>query len=61
MKQLQLFVFLIVLTSSTSQAQYKSKLNKQQWVDSVFNSLTDDQRIAQLMVVRAHSIWVPTM
>ncbi|HNK60121.1 MAG TPA: glycoside hydrolase family 3 N-terminal domain-containing protein [Chitinophagaceae bacterium] len=55
MKQLQLFVFLIVLTSSTSQAQYKSKLNKQQWVDSVFNSLTDDQRIAQLMVVRAHS------
>ena len=55
MKQLQLFVFLIVLTSLTSQAQYKSKLNKQHWVDSVFNSLNDDQRIAQLMVVRAHS------
>ncbi|MBI3138139.1 MAG: serine hydrolase [Sphingobacteriales bacterium] len=36
-------------------AQYKSGLNKAQWVDSVFNSLTDDQRIAQLMVIRAHS------
>lgn len=36
-------------------AQYKSTLNKQQWVDSVFNSLSDDQRIAQLMVIRAHS------
>jgi len=36
-------------------AQYKSQLNKAQWVDSVFNSLTNDQRIAQLMVIRAHS------
>ncbi len=36
-------------------AQYKSKLNREQWVDSVFNSLSDDQRIAQLMVIRAHS------
>ncbi|HNR15091.1 MAG TPA: glycoside hydrolase family 3 N-terminal domain-containing protein [Chitinophagaceae bacterium] len=36
-------------------AQYKSKLSKDQWVDSVFNSLNDDERIAQLMVIRAHS------
>ncbi len=36
-------------------AQYKSKLPAQQWTDSVFNSLTEEQRIAQLMVVRAHS------
>lgn len=36
-------------------AQYKSKLSKDQWVDSVFNSLSDDERIAQLMVIRAHS------
>ena len=36
-------------------AQYKSKLNQQQWVDSVFNSLSNDERIAQLMVIRAHS------
>lgn len=36
-------------------SQYKSKLGKQQWVDSVFNSLSNDERIAQLMVIRAHS------
>lgn len=28
----------------------------QKWVDSVFNSLTDDQRIAQLMVLRVSAI-----
>jgi beta-N-acetylhexosaminidase len=36
-------------------AQYKSKLSKEQWVDSVFNSLSNEERIAQLMVIRAHS------
>lgn len=36
-------------------AQYKSSLNEQQWVDSVFNSLSEDEKIAQLMVIRAHS------
>ncbi|MEI9808386.1 MAG: glycoside hydrolase family 3 N-terminal domain-containing protein [Bacteroidota bacterium] len=36
-------------------AQYKSHLNQQQWVDSVFNSLSEDEKISQLMVIRAHS------
>ncbi|MFM8710455.1 MAG: glycoside hydrolase family 3 protein, partial [Sphingomonadales bacterium] len=38
-------------------ARAQSPVNKarQRWVDSVFASLTEDQRIAQLMVVRAHS------
>jgi beta-glucosidase-like glycosyl hydrolase/CubicO group peptidase (beta-lactamase class C family) len=36
-------------------AQYKSNLSAQQWVDSVYKSLSNDQHIAQLMVVRAHS------
>lgn len=35
--------------------QYKSALKKEQWVDSVFNSLSNEEKIAQLMVVRAHS------
>jgi beta-glucosidase-like glycosyl hydrolase/CubicO group peptidase (beta-lactamase class C family) len=48
------FVLFILLSISAS-AQYKSKLSKEAWVDSVFNSLNDDERIAQLMVVRAHS------
>ncbi len=36
-------------------AQYHSKLSSEQWTDSVFNSLSDDEKIAQLMVIRAHS------
>jgi beta-glucosidase-like glycosyl hydrolase/CubicO group peptidase (beta-lactamase class C family) len=36
-------------------AQKQSNLPAQQWVDSVFNSLTKEQRIAQLMIIRAHS------
>ena len=35
--------------------QYKRDLKKEQWVDSVFNSLSNEEKIAQLMVVRAHS------
>jgi beta-N-acetylhexosaminidase len=38
-----------------SSGQYKSKLGAQQWVDSAFNSLTPDERLAQLMIIRAHS------
>ena len=35
--------------------QMKTTLTQQQWVDSVFSSLSEDQRIAQLMVVRLSS------
>ena len=35
-----------------SQSFYKQTLASQHWVDSVFNSLTQQQRIAQLIVVR---------
>jgi len=51
----KIFCFLVLFTSTISFGQYKSKLNKDQWVDSVFNSLSDDEKIAQLMVIRAHS------
>lgn len=44
-------IFIPVITS----AQYKSKLSREKWVDSVFNSLSDNEKIAQLMVIRAHS------
>jgi beta-N-acetylhexosaminidase len=36
-------------------AQYRSRLTMQQWTDSVFRSLSDEEKIAQLMVIRAHS------
>ncbi|MEN9547886.1 MAG: hypothetical protein RIR12_477 [Bacteroidota bacterium] len=51
----KLIPILLLVCSNSLQAQYKSTLDKNKWVDSVFNSLSDDERIAQLMVVRAHS------
>ncbi|MBL0336404.1 MAG: serine hydrolase [Chitinophagaceae bacterium] len=51
----RIVLLLIILMPAKGFAQYKSKLPADKWVDSVFNSLSDDQRIAQLMVIRAHS------
>src|SRR5678815_1470003 len=35
--------------------QYNSKLSSHDWVDSVFKTLSKEQKLAQLMVIRAHS------
>ncbi len=54
-----LFLGVLILFSSLAsvwaQSDYRSRLPREQWVDSVFASLNPDQRIAQLMVIRAHS------
>ncbi|HEX7902396.1 MAG TPA: glycoside hydrolase family 3 N-terminal domain-containing protein [Chitinophagaceae bacterium] len=55
MKKYILLVVILFIQESLLFAQYKSKLSAQQWTDSVFNSLSEDERIAQLMVIRAHS------
>ena len=55
MKLYKAILFLSLSAPLVSSSQYKSKLDAQQWTDSVFNSLSDDQKIAQLMVIRAHS------
>ncbi|HSU50705.1 MAG TPA: glycoside hydrolase family 3 N-terminal domain-containing protein, partial [Segetibacter sp.] len=47
------FLFLFFYPSSFS--QHASYLPESAWVDSVFNSLSRKQKIAQLMVIRAHS------
>src|SRR6185436_18464250 len=51
----KIFFLIAVFISSVSFSQYRSRLSVDKWVDSVFNSLTPEQRIAQLMVIRAHS------
>ena len=51
----KIFFLIAILSSSVVFSQYRSRLPVDQWVDSVFNSLTPEQRIAQLMVIRAHS------
>ncbi|HEX8315786.1 MAG TPA: glycoside hydrolase family 3 N-terminal domain-containing protein, partial [Flavisolibacter sp.] len=35
--------------------QYSTRSTADKWVDSVFNSLSKEEKIAQLMVIRAHS------
>ncbi|MER3497487.1 MAG: serine hydrolase [Chitinophagaceae bacterium] len=50
-----LFLLLIIFLSAKNFAQYKSTLPADKWVDSVFNSLSKEEKIAQLMVIRAHS------
>jgi len=55
MKKLMLASLLNVFLLSAS-AQFHSTLNAEQWVDSVFKTLSPDQKIAQLMVVRLSTI-----
>ncbi len=50
---LALFFLTVIHSSTFSQVQQNSKA--QHWADSVFNTLNDDQRIAQLMVLRESS------
>ncbi len=55
---LKLLLLLIIPVNIYSQVHLndsKTDLNKQRWVDSVFNSLAIEQRIAQLMVIRSFS------
>ncbi|MEJ7912243.1 MAG: glycoside hydrolase family 3 N-terminal domain-containing protein [Chitinophagaceae bacterium] len=50
-----LLALLALSFHSISFAQYNSQLTKQAWVDSVFRTLSKDEKIAQLIVIRAHS------
>ena len=49
-----LFSFISCICFITSLAQFKN-LSENNWVDSVFNSLDNEEKIAQLIVIRAHS------
>lgn len=53
MKKFNLFIACFLSLSAISQNNFD--LLAQRWADSVFNSLNKEERIAQLMVVRAHS------
>lgn len=47
-----LFLILPLVLASFSNLSAQDPQNRQHWVDSVFNSLNEEQRLAQLMVVR---------
>lgn len=46
------FLFFGIISGIQSTAQHSSSLPANQWVDSVFNTLSQDQKIAQLIIVR---------
>ena len=50
------FVGYFFLISLSTFSQYTVTLAAKHWVDSVFNSLTDEQRITQLMILRESTI-----
>ena len=50
-----LFSFISFIFFITSLAQSKSNISENNWVDSVFTSLSNEEKIAQLIVIRAHS------
>lgn len=54
MKKLTIILF-CVFYFLVSFSHFNSKGKSDQWVDSVFNSLNQDEKIAQLMVIRAHN------
>ena len=55
MKRFLIAAFTFLLISTITNAQYSSKLTAKRWVDSVFRTLSKQQKIAQLMIIRAHS------
>jgi len=50
-KNISLLIFLLLFFSEI-QAQYQARPGRSQWIDSVFKSLGEDEKIAQLMVLR---------
>ncbi len=57
--RLILFVLFIIVSIQT-QAQWQNQPAAKKWADSVYNSLSEDERIGQLMVARLSSMDVKT-
>ncbi|MFN7279610.1 MAG: glycoside hydrolase family 3 protein, partial [bacterium] len=51
-----LHLLVLLCTSMSVHAQFSSRLPQEEWVDSVFRTLSPDEKIGQLMVVRLSSI-----
>ena len=49
------FLLLFTLSACLCFGQYSSRLSAGAWVDSVFKTLSKEEKLAQLMVIRAHS------
>lgn len=52
----KIWLFVLLGCSALAQAQRSSILPADHWVDSVFNTLSKDEKIAQLMVIRLSTV-----
>lgn len=57
MKKMLLFIFLNALLSTQIIAQNIQTKAEKKWIKKQFKSLSLDEKIAQLMIIRAHSNW----
>jgi beta-N-acetylhexosaminidase len=57
MKKIILFTLLLIFFFDQSHAQKKNTTAEKKWVTSHFKALSLDEKIAQLMIIRAHSEW----
>ncbi|HTD93796.1 MAG TPA: glycoside hydrolase family 3 N-terminal domain-containing protein, partial [Chitinophagaceae bacterium] len=55
MRITRLLLFFVLLIPFLSFAQSNSNLSATDWVDSVFKSLSKEEKITQLIIIRAHS------
>ncbi|MBL7761928.1 MAG: serine hydrolase, partial [Chitinophagaceae bacterium] len=56
MKRLLFPVLFSFVFSTVCFAQYKTTLNREHWIDSVFKTFSKEERIAQLMVLRTSAL-----
>ncbi len=54
-KKKYIFLLFLGFISLNAQSPVVQSSQEQEWVDSIFNAMTQDERIAQLMMIRAHS------
>jgi beta-N-acetylhexosaminidase len=55
MKKYFTLIFLLLIINANAQKFLHKSLPASKWVDSIFNSLTQEEKIAQLFIIRAHS------
>ena len=48
-------LFSLLFLSATNRSSDPPNTERDAWVESMFNNMTEDQRIAQLFMIRAHS------
>lgn len=55
MKKIFVLITILICANASAQRFLEKSKKANRWVDSVFNALSEEERIAQLIIIRAHS------